>query len=94
MAKVEKKNGGTLSAWQGHPNYRWRVTYPDGSKRRTKGFKTSAGVDVASVFADKTPFSPPCISPKFVLHGLSARSKFLAVVLRNLFFGDPEEDPA
>ncbi len=24
------------------------------------------------------PLSPPCIPPKFVLHGLSARSKFLA----------------
>ena len=25
------------------------------------------------------PFSPPCIPPKFVLHGLSSKSKFLAV---------------
>ena len=26
------------------------------------------------------PLSPPCIPPKFVLHGLSSKSKFLAVV--------------
>jgi hypothetical protein len=25
------------------------------------------------------PLSPPCIPPKFVLHGLSSKSKFLAV---------------
>ena len=27
----------------------------------------------------KHPLSPPCIPPKFVLHGLSSKSKFLAV---------------
>ena len=27
----------------------------------------------------ENPLSPPCIPPKFVLHGLSARSNFLAV---------------
>ena len=27
------------------------------------------------------PLSPPCIPPKFVLHGLSSKSKFLAVLL-------------
>jgi hypothetical protein len=32
------------------------------------------GEEIAS-----NPLSPPCIPPKFVLHGLSARSKFLAV---------------
>ena len=28
-----------------------------------------------------TPLSPPCIPPKFVLHGLSSKSKFLAIIL-------------
>ena len=27
----------------------------------------------------RNPLSPPCIPPKFVLHGLSSKSKFLAV---------------
>ena len=27
------------------------------------------------------PLSPPCIPPKFVLHGLSSKSKFLAIFL-------------
>ena len=30
----------------------------------------------------ENPLSPPCIPPKFVLHGLSAKSKFLAVSAR------------
>ncbi len=29
--------------------------------------------------ANVNPLSPPCIPPKFVLHGLSSKSKFLAV---------------
>ena len=28
----------------------------------------------------RNPLSPPCIPPKFVLHGLSSKSKFLAVI--------------
>ena len=28
---------------------------------------------------EANPLSPPCIPPKFVLHGLSSKSKFLAV---------------
>ena len=35
------------------------------------------GVGIAN--DGNNPLSPPCIPPKFVLHGLSARSKFLAV---------------
>ena len=31
-----------------------------------------------TAFLEDNPLSPPCIPPKFVLHGLSARSKFLA----------------
>ena len=30
----------------------------------------------------ENPLSPPCIPPKFVLHGLSAKSKFLGVSAR------------
>ena len=38
-----------------------------------------------SLFAPQiNPLSPPCIPPKFVLHGLSSKSKFLAVSLAGL----------
>ncbi len=43
------------------------------------------------------PLSPPCIPPKFVLHGLSSKSKFLAVSpfvidgVENLFIEDFED---
>ena len=33
------------------------------------------------------PLSPPCIPPKFVLHGLSSKSKFLAVAVEEPFPG-------
>ena len=32
-------------------------------------------------FVGTNPLSPPCIPPKFVLHGLSSKSKFLAIIL-------------
>ncbi|MDA7656837.1 tyrosine-type recombinase/integrase, partial [bacterium] len=31
----------------------WRVSFPDGARRRTKGFKTKAGANGATAFADK-----------------------------------------
>jgi hypothetical protein len=37
------------------------------------------GTPVSSVRKAKTPLSPPCIPPKFVLHGLSSKSKFIGV---------------
>ena len=52
-AKVDKKNGVTIRSWTGHPVYRWRVSFPDGASRSTKGFKTKAGADGAIAFADK-----------------------------------------
>lgn len=58
MAKVkivrpEKKNGVTVTAWTGHPVYKWRVSFPDGTKRRSKGFKTKTGLSGANAFADE-----------------------------------------
>ncbi|MDG1364097.1 MAG: tyrosine-type recombinase/integrase [Akkermansiaceae bacterium] len=52
-AKVDKKNGVTIRSWTGHPVYRWRVSFPDGASRSTKGFKTKTGADGAIAFADK-----------------------------------------
>jgi integrase len=51
-AKIEKKNGVTLTAWKGHPVYRWRVSYSDGDKRKSRGFKTKTGPEGAQGFAD------------------------------------------
>ena len=33
--------------------YRWRVSYSDGDKRKSKGFKTKTGKEGAQIFADK-----------------------------------------
>lgn len=52
-AKIEKKSGVTLTAWKGHPVYRWRVSFSDGGKRKSKGFKTKAGKDGAQAYADQ-----------------------------------------
>lgn len=48
----EKKHGVTVTAWSGHPSYKWRVTFPDGGKRKSKGFKTKAGSGGALEFAN------------------------------------------
>ncbi|MDB4487231.1 tyrosine-type recombinase/integrase [Akkermansiaceae bacterium] len=53
VVKALKKNGVTITAWNGHPVYKWRVSFPDGARRRTKGFKTKAGANGATAFADK-----------------------------------------
>lgn len=53
MAKADKKNGVTVTAWSGHPVYKWRVSFPDGAKRRSKGFKTKTGPNGALIFADE-----------------------------------------
>ncbi|MDG1364169.1 MAG: hypothetical protein P8Q54_11925 [Akkermansiaceae bacterium] len=37
------------------------------------------------------PLSPPCIPPKFVLHGLSSKSKFLAVVANHILLTTTEK---
>lgn len=50
--KIEKRNGVTVTAWKGHPVYRWRVSYSDGGKRKSRGFKTKTGADGAQIFAD------------------------------------------
>ena len=50
---VQKKNGASLAPWDGHPTYKWRVTFPDGNTRKTKGFKTKSGEDGAKAFFDR-----------------------------------------
>ena len=42
-------------------------------------FKIRPSEFLPAPLSPTTPFSPPCIPPKFVLHGLSSKSKFLAV---------------
>ena len=37
-------------------------------------------INFHSGYFHDNPLSPPCIPPKFVLHGLSSKSKFLAVI--------------
>ena len=51
-AKIEKKNGVTLTSWTGHPVYNFRVSFSDGGKRKSKGFKTKSGETGAQRFAD------------------------------------------
>lgn len=51
-AKIEKKNGVTLTSWAGHPIYKFRVTFSEGGKRKSKGFKTKSGEEGAQKFAD------------------------------------------
>ena len=59
--------------------------YGDGSRRQKCHKLTPGGLPLASdqntgsCRVCNQPLSPPCIPPKFVLHGLSARNKFLAV---------------
>lgn len=53
LVKAEKKNGVTVTDWKGHPVYKWRVSFPDGGKRRAKGFKTKTGPKGANIFADE-----------------------------------------
>lgn len=53
IVKAEKKNGVTVTAWAGHPVYKWRVSFPDGAKRHSKGFKTKTGPSGANAFADE-----------------------------------------
>lgn len=52
-AKIEKKNGVTVTGWAGHPIYNWRVTFSEDGKRRSKGFKTKGGKQGAQHFADR-----------------------------------------
>lgn len=49
----DKKHGVTVTAWEGHPVYRWRVSFPDGDKRKTKGFKKKTGAGGALEFANE-----------------------------------------
>jgi len=52
-ARVDKRNGVTVTAWNGHPIYSWRVSFPDGGKRRSKGFKKKTGGNGALEFAEQ-----------------------------------------
>lgn len=52
-SQTEKKNGVTIAPWTGHPAYKWRVSYPDGAKRRSKGFTKKTGQGGAIEFAEK-----------------------------------------
>jgi len=49
--KMEKRSGVTVTPWKGHPVYKWRVSYPDGATRRSKGFKNKSGENSAHAFA-------------------------------------------
>ena len=44
------------------------------------GFKNRWKIKHSLRLGSINPLSPPCIPPKFVLHGLSSKSKFLAVM--------------
>jgi hypothetical protein len=49
-------------------------------EQREKGVvEVNPGGPVLLLGLQKKNLSPPCIPPKFVLHGLSSKSKFLAV---------------
>ena len=55
---------------------------PPAKAKRVISLFQSGGPSQMDLFDPKpqiNPLSPPCIPPKFVLHCLSARSKFLAV---------------
>ena len=55
---------------------------PPAKAKRVISLFQSGGPSQMDLFDPKpqiNPLSPPCIPPKFVLHGLSAKSKFLAV---------------
>lgn len=39
-AKQERKNGVTIAPWKGHKIYKWRVSYPEEGKRKSKGYRT------------------------------------------------------
>jgi integrase len=52
-AKIEKRNGVTLTPWDGHKVYKWRVFFTVDGKRRNRGFKTKSGKDGAQYFADR-----------------------------------------
>ena len=36
VVKALKKNGVTITAWNGHPVYKWRVSFPDGANQSVK----------------------------------------------------------
>ena len=46
------------------------------------GFAKNSGRRNTETTSITNPLSPPCIPPKFVLHGLSSKSKFLAAEVR------------
>ena len=48
----DKANGVTIRKWNGHRFYRWRVFFPDGSKRLYKGFRKKTGQGGAEEFAE------------------------------------------
>jgi len=50
-ARPDKRNGVTVTEWKGHPSYKWRVSFPDGGKRRSKGFRKKSGEEGALEFA-------------------------------------------
>ena len=50
--KVEKKGGVTVAPVNGHPSYKWRVTFTEGGKRVQKYFKKKEGDVGATLFAE------------------------------------------
>ena len=63
----------------------WEVEGQD--ERLRAGVLDFHSAAIEGGLGDDNPLSPPCIPPKFVLHGRSARSKFLAAngYLQNAF---------
>lgn len=51
-AQPDKRNGVTVTEWKGHPSYKWRVSFPNGSKRLSKGFRKKTGQGSATEFAE------------------------------------------
>lgn len=52
--KIEKKGGVTVAPVNGHPSYKWRITFSEGGKRIQKYFKKKDGADGAAAYAEET----------------------------------------
>ena len=63
----------------------WIVTYAPHAPKGSSDKLYEITPDLKQIVRPESinPLSPPCIPPKFVLHGLSSKSKFLAVQQRS-----------